>query len=315
MEKLDFKLLAVKKEIESVLSSLDSDIFDYKEAGYIPLGKAVRSRFSFMAGAAFGVEERRSASLAVCAEIVHNASLLHDDCVDEAVLRRGKPTLNSLMGVNKAILLGDLSMALAFQKAETLSCEISSQLAAAVKKMAEGALIEENCKWKIIDEAMYRKIVSGKTSALFRWIAVSSAFFSKERIFEKAARIAEDFGLAFQIIDDVIDLENCSQSGKDCFKDLLEGKFTMPAILAFQDKKFSASHMPDLQEFFSQPVKDIALAMRLASRIKEAGYTAAARKKAESLIEGLSEDIFSLPDRKAASDFYAFLSELCRRQR
>lgn len=313
--KSDIRLLKVKDEIEGALLSIDSDVFNYKENHYLPFGKAIRSRFSFLVGDSLGISEEKMLDLAFCSEIVHNASLLHDDCVDEAIVRRGRPTVNSTLGINKAILLGDLTMSMAFSRAERLSLEIASQLVSTVRKMAEGAMLEENCKWKMIDESTYKRIVSGKTSALFRWISVSAAFFQKERVFEKAKRIAENFGLAFQIIDDVIDIENCSDSGKECFKDILEGKITMPTILALSDEKFARLNKVELNEFLSQPIKDHALAMSIALKIRDCGYTMAARKKAETLIEDVREDVLSLPQRKPAIDFYGFMLELCRRNK
>ena len=121
--------------------------------------------------------------------------------------------------------------------------------------------------------------------------------------------------MAFQIVDDVIDIENCEDSGKDCFKDIMEGKFTMPAILAFKDDKFSSSFRKDIDEFISQPVKDNVLAMKLALMIKEGGYTLVARQMAESLIEGLRDEVLSLPCREKSVEFYGFILELCRRRK
>ncbi len=313
--KKDIRLLRVKDEIDKVLSSIEPDVFDYKKSQYLPLGKAIRSRFSFLMGDSLAVQEDKSLDLAFCSEIVHNASLLHDDCVDEAIVRRGKPTVNSTIGINRAILLGDLTMVIAFNRAERISSEVASQLVFTVRKMVEGAMLEENSKWKIIDEKTYKRIVSGKTSALFRWISVSSAFLQKERIFEKVVKISENFGLAFQIIDDIIDIENCSDSGKECFKDILEGKITMPTILALNDEKFADLNRSELNEFFSQPLKDHALAMKIALRIKDCGYTMSARKKAETLIESIREDVLSLPQRNHALELYGFMIGLCQRNR
>ncbi|MEW5950786.1 MAG: polyprenyl synthetase family protein [Elusimicrobia bacterium] len=307
-------IILVKSEIEKILSSLDKEIFDHKEKQYLSFGKGMRSKFAFLLGEAMGIPEEKSLALAVCAEIVHNASLLHDDCVDAALLRRGKPTLNSVLGVNKAILLGDLSMALAFKKAEELSCEISSQLVFSVRKMAEGALLEENFKNNIITREQYRKMVSGKTSALFRWISLSSAFFSKTPNFEAAAHIAENFGMMFQITDDVIDIENCGDSGKDCLKDLMEGKCSFPLIIALEDKKFSAKNEHNIKDFFSSELKDYAMAYNLAEEIKKGGFVSAARKEAEKITEEMKNYIFTMPNSKAASEFYAFAYGLCSRK-
>ncbi len=313
MEKAGEMILQVKSEIGKSFSFLGEEIISPKEADYLSLGKAVRSRFSFYIGKALDIPVEKSLTLAVCAEIVHNASLLHDDCIDEAVLRRGRPTANSALGINKAILIGDLAMAAAFKKAENLSCEISSQLVAAVGKMAESALLEENFKNKLINRTDYYRVVSGKTSALFRWMAVSSAFFVKEPFFEKTAAAAENFGLAFQITDDAIDIENCGESGKDCLKDLSEGKCSMPLIIALENENFRRENETMIRDFFSSPVKDLAAAADIAAKIREGGFCAKARKEAEKKVLDIKDLICDFPNREGINEFYGLAMSICSR--
>lgn len=294
----------MKSKIEELFSYLPQEILTKVELGYLSLGKAVRTRFSLSIGKALNVPVEKSIALAVCAEIVHNASLLHDDCIDEATLRRGRPTANSAIGFNKAILIGDLAMTVAFKKAQSLSLEISSQLVATVAKMSEAALLEENFKKKIINRQDYLKVVSGKTSALFRWIAISSAFFAKEPFFETAAAAAENFGLAFQITDDVIDIENCGESGKDCVKDLSQGKCSMPLILALEDENFRRENEKMIKDFFSSKVKDLAVLADITGKIKEGGFCAKARKEAEKKALELRNFICDFPNRDGINEFY-----------
>ncbi|PIS47425.1 MAG: hypothetical protein COT17_03505 [Elusimicrobia bacterium CG08_land_8_20_14_0_20_51_18] len=314
MEKLDGKLHSIKNEIEGVFSSIDPAVFDFKRNYFNPSGKAVRSRFTLLFSSALGLENKKAEELSICSELVHTSSLLHDDCIDGSSMRRGSPTINARFGVNTAILLGDLIMAVAFKRADSLSRDTSSELVAAVKKMAEGALLEENFKYKKISAGDYEKMVSLKTSALFRWSALSACYLSKNGLFAESSLIAEAFGLSFQITDDVIDLEEGADAGKERLKDITGGKITMPLLLALKDEKISAPLMEKLNAFLESGICDISAAHEMADLIRENGCLEKAREKAKALIEGVGKEILRLPEKNEAVNLYNYLYSLSRRK-
>lgn len=314
MEQLDLSLIRITKEIENTLKQIDAEVLNLKEFKYNFLGKAVRSRFALLFASSLNLEKDKAEKIAISSELTHNASLLHDDCIDNALKRRGQPTVNATLGINKAILIGDLIISIAFKYSQHLSCDISSNLVDAVRKMTEGALIEENSKYSIINMEHYKKMVSYKTSALFKWITFSATSLSSENCFEKSSRIAENFGLSFQIIDDILDLTDENNTGKDRFKDLSEGKITMPLLLSLEDKKISDIIKEKVNKFFTSNPSDYSIVCEIIEILKENRYIEKSRELAIKLIEDIREDSLSLPNRKEAINFYSYIHSIAERR-
>jgi len=311
--RIDCEIDNIKKQMGNFFWEIDPRIFDFKKNSFNFLGKAIRSRFSLLFSRAVGLELRKAERLAVYSELAHTASLLHDDCIDGSSLRRGMSSINAKFGINTAILLGDLIMGRVFQEVSSFSQDIAISLANTVTKMAEGALKEENSRYKIIGLDEYKKNVSLKTSSLFRWIALSISHLSGKKLFEESARISEAFGLSFQIVDDVLDIEEGVSSGKESLKDITEGKLTMPFILAMENKEIAESIEKEFNEMKKSEIADISGIYKLAEKIKKEGYLEKCRKMAGKSIENIKEDILKLPFKKEASEFYDYIYSLTLR--
>lgn len=314
MKSLDSRLHEIKKELEGLLLSLDPRVFNFSKNSFDLSGKAVRSRFTLLFSEALGLDPGKARGLAVCAELVHTASLLHDDCVDNSSLRRGRKTLNARFGANTAILLGDLMMTAALNRAGSVSADISSELVLAVKKMAEGALMEENFKFSVPKLEDYEAVVSRKTSALFRWSALSACYLSKSGLFEESSRIAEAFGLSFQITDDALDLEENPGAGKDTLKDITEGKITLPILIAVNGGKDSDVIGDKLLGFLKAGKRDFAAAAEIAGLVRESGSLEKAREKARKTVESVRKDVMAAPDKNAAAELYNYMYSLAERR-
>lgn len=308
---LDNSLARINREINSLLNGVDKAVYDRGGNSFNFMGKAVRSRFTLLLGDALGLERAAAERISAAAELTHTASLMHDDCIDRAALRRGLPTLNENMGVNTAILVGDLVVTLAFDYA----ADIAPGLVRAVRRMTEGALLEENLRYKKISTAQAQQILELKTGELFHWCALTACHAAKRpELLEVCGRIGRETGVIFQIIDDVLDFEGeAGQLGKDALKDITDGRTTLPLTLALNDTRFSAEIQKDLTAFKSGTNADPAPALRIARKIKENGFAAGAREAAAGKVRALEHEIARLPGREAAGAFRDYIFALASR--
>lgn len=302
-------MFKVKDDIISSFKSIEPKYFDLITNLNNPLGKGVRTRYTFYLSRLFDIDQTIAIKIASASELVHLASLLHDDCVDMALKRRDNETINSKYGINIAILAGDMVVSLGFKKARSVSCDLAISLVDFVEKMVEGALFEENLKYKIIGEKEYKEIVSLKTSSLFKWITYSLAFISGYNNFRIVENISESFGLSFQIIDDVLDIEDNNATGKDSFKDLIEGKITYPLIKAMDEDGLKEK----VKSFFNDR-EDLTPAFEIKRYLVENNYTEKSRNDAQKLVIDLKNDLLEFNKKDAAVDFFNFMYSLTNRR-
>lgn len=278
-------------------------------------GKLVRTRFTILLGDAIGLSREFSEKLAVCAELVHTASLLHDDCVDGSSLRRGRPTANERLGINRAILLGDLVVSKAFRFSGSVSREMTLDLIDTVQKMSEGALLEERFRHRKRTPAECMETLSMKTGELFRWCAVACCRAAgKPELMEDCGRIGIETGVCFQMIDDVLDFESDKAAyGKDVLKDITEGRLTLPVLMAMEDSSGGSETAKSLEELASSAFPDAGAAMKIAGAVKTGGFLEKVRSQALSKINGISHAIDSLPEKEPALKLKSYLSALTGR--
>lgn len=193
------------------------------------------------AAAALGDVDRWSDDVvrgAVAVELVHVGSLVHDDIMDHATKRRGVPTVNAIEGVDRAVLVGDFLLARAGVEAATISKEVAQVLAQAISDLCDGQtreLADAGNLDRTVDGVL--RAVRGKTAALLRCSCQIGALAARapEPAATALARFGEAFGMAFQIIDDVLDLVSTPDlMGKPVGNDLREGVYTLPVIFALQ---------------------------------------------------------------------------------
>lgn len=306
---LDESLARINREINSLLDGVDKAVYDHGRNDFNFMGKAVRSRFTLLLGDALGLERAAAERISAAAELVHTASLMHDDCIDRAALRRGLPTLNERLGLNTAILVGDLVVSFAFDYAANITPGAPGDLIRTVRRMTEGALLEENLRYKKIPAAEAERILRLKTGELFRWCALTAAYLAKKPdLYEACGTIGGETGVVFQIVDDVLDFEGeTGLTGKDALKDITEGRMTLPLILALNDAHFSGEVEKNLAALKAGVNRDLAPALRIAGIIKDNGFAARARELAAGKIRALGTEITRLPEREAAGAFKDYL--------
>ncbi|MDP2865852.1 MAG: polyprenyl synthetase family protein [Elusimicrobiota bacterium] len=309
---IENSLRTVNAYISAQLAAIDPEVFDFNKYPFSFMGKAARARFTLLTAAALGAEQAGAEKAAAAAELTHTASLLHDDCIDLARYRRGLPTLYDQLGVNSAILIGDIMFAMAIECAGRAAPDLQESLVQAVKRMAEGALIEENCRGRKIPAVAAEKIVTLKTGALFRWCALAACRLAgKPELLADCARLGEEAGAAFQIIDDVLDFEgDAGACGKETLKDIKEGKFTLPLILALNDAKAGPEAEKLLAAVKDGPEADLATALDLAELVRKGGFSGAARRIAAEKLTNLFLMVDKFPKTEEASALKDFLLAL-----
>jgi len=202
-------------------------------------GKRMRPLVTLLTARALGQDNDNIVKLATIIEFLHTATLLHDDVVDTSELRRGKATANANWGNAPSVLVGDFLYSRAFQMmVEIGSVEVMSVLANATNVIAEGEVFQlMNAKNPDITEQQYYQVIENKTAMLFVAAshgAASLANCSPAQL-EAAKAYGLQIGLAFQLVDDILDYTgDAATMGKNVGDDLAEGKPTLPLIYAMQ---------------------------------------------------------------------------------
>lgn len=202
-------------------------------------GKRVRPGLFLLTCALVEYTGEHKFPIASVCEYIHTASLLHDDVIDNSTLRRNKPTVNSVWGDETAVLAGDLIYSAACRlMVRTQSLELIDTFAECIRFMSESELFQLDLLWNIdTTEEQSKRVVAGKTGALFEASTMTPAFLQKcpNKIARALGEFGKNLGFAFQIADDCLDYEGSTEVvGKTLVADLFEGKVTLPVILAMQ---------------------------------------------------------------------------------
>ncbi|MEM6440514.1 MAG: polyprenyl synthetase family protein [Pseudomonadota bacterium] len=201
-------------------------------------GKRLRPILTLAAARLCGYQGDAHVKLAATVEFIHTATLLHDDVVDESAQRRGRPTANLLWDNKSSVLTGDYLFARAFQlMVETDSLRVLGILSNAAATIAEGEVMQlATANDLSTGEAAYLQMIHGKTAALFEAATEVGGVIAArpEPEIEALAAYGRALGMAFQIVDDLLDYGGASaQLGKNTGDDFREGKVTLPVLLAY----------------------------------------------------------------------------------
>jgi octaprenyl-diphosphate synthase len=225
----------IYQQLESDVALINQLAFYIIKSG----GKRLRPLLSVLASRAMGYQGDKHLKLAAIVEFIHTASLLHDDVVDESLLRRGRETANALFGNSASVLVGDFLYTRSFQMMTELdSLPVLKVLANTTNVLAEGEVLQlMNCNDPNTTEANYMRVIYCKTAKLFEAATLLAGVLAGSSEAEQAAlgEYGKFLGTAFQLTDDLLDYTASSDElGKNIGDDLAEGKPTLPLIFAME---------------------------------------------------------------------------------
>lgn len=243
-------LIAIRSLVQSDLDQVDKLIDEClrSEINLIPQlshhlidsgGKRLRPLLVLLSAHAFAYQGQAHFQLAAIIELIHTATLLHDDVVDASDLRRGKSTANALWGNAASILVGDYLYSRAFQMMVQIeNMDVLKTMAQATNTIAEGEILQLlNCKNPNTTEAEYMNVIRGKTGTLFATATQTGPLLchSDKKLINAMIHYGMHLGIAFQLVDDALDYSSSAEKlGKNQGDDLAEGKPTLPLLYALK---------------------------------------------------------------------------------
>jgi octaprenyl-diphosphate synthase len=288
-------------------------------------GKRIRPLGLLLAAACFGPVGPRARDLGAAAELVHMATLLHDDVIDDGDQRRGRPTSRRVWGNAVSVLAGDMLLVEALRLASGSSGDGSSatsaipqsgappayggsatwtELVATLGQLVDGEIIQLRGRLAVsLDEATYFEIVRGKTASLFEWALRAGARTggADSASIDALGRFGAGLGVAFQLVDDLLDYEgDAARTGKLLFADLAEGKVTLPLIFTASGGARGAIETLVARVREGDP----AAAHELAARVRESGACPRVRDMARAETSRVLAELAVVP-RCAASEALA----------
>ena len=254
---IDFNLIKnltaneAKAVDQLIIDELSSDVVLINQMGHYIVGnggKRLRPMLLLLAAKALGNVTENHLILAAVIEFIHTATLLHDDVVDESDLRRGKESANVVWGNAATVLVGDYLYSSAFEMmVRTGNMRVMEILSKTTTAIAEGEVLQLlNCNNPETTERKYLEVIARKTAILFSAATRLSAVIigASAEIEEGLAQYGQHLGIAFQLIDDVLDYKSSPEDlGKNLGDDLAEGKPTLPLIYAIQNGSIAEANI------------------------------------------------------------------------
>jgi octaprenyl-diphosphate synthase len=306
-DSVEEKLVLTEEKIKSKLASdveLVQKMTDYHiETG----GKRLRALLTLGAAKLCGYSKgSRDINLAACVELIHSATLMHDDVIDEGIVRRGKATLNKVWDNQSSVLIGDYLLSRCFEMmVEDGNLEVLKLLSSTSSKIAQGEVLQLQHKGEVdMLEETYLKIISAKTAELFAAATKVGAILSNVDVKEKKALefYVRNLGLTFQIADDTLDYNSeLKLFGKKIGQDFFEGKITLPIILLFQ--KLNPIEKKLLKEIFNKKLRIEEDFYKVISLIKKYKVIEECYQKAQHYINLASNSLTVFKDSKEKEIF------------
>lgn len=257
----------VNQRLAELLRKSDPPLNSYLEEAGKNRGKMLRPRLMIITSGFFGSPEARAVvNCAACCELLHLATLIHDDIIDEAGTRRGHQTLNNRFGNEIAVIVGDYALAIVFRAllAER-DFRIMDMVLSTSQQLGMGELQEilnRNNQKMTVEQ--YYSVIALKTAALFSLCGALGAYLggAGPREVELAGQYGHQLGTAFQIVDDLLDImADEAKTGKPSFNDLAEGRMTLPMIHALgRDGRRAGELIAAVQHNSSQSARAAILA-------------------------------------------------------
>lgn len=243
MDKLSEIRLPVEKELAEYTALFRSSLQHSNPVLQVALthlssrtGKMMRPVLLFLVARLYGKVTSEILHAAVSLELLHTASLVHDDIVDESDMRRGQSSVNALLNNKSAVLVGDYLLSTSLQHAAlTSNIRVVELISWLGQMLSDGELLQlANIERELISEDSYYEVIKKKTAALFAVCAQMGAYLAdaSDEMVEKSRLLGEYIGICFQLRDDIFDYYDSKEIGKPTGNDMKEGKLTLPVIYA-----------------------------------------------------------------------------------
>ena len=293
-------LQAVADRLKAQISAFERDIAVYAEYALTNQGKQLRPALVALSGGATGKVNDSHVLVAVIVEMVHLATLVHDDVMDEARLRRGRPTLAANWGYEISVLLGDCLFAHALKLAASFpTTEICRAVSAATNTVCSGEILQTQCRRNFeLSRAEYFKLLQMKTGELFALSCDLGAYLSGAGAVQRSAlrQYGLAVGTAYQVYDDCLDLFGSeAAAGKSLGTDVAKGKLTLPLLLALE--RCSASERTSMEAMVRdwKPRRFSAL----LGIVQEHGGLKDSQGAVHQYLRGAREKLATLPDTQS----------------
>jgi len=272
-----------------------TDIGEYLRGGG---GKRIRPALLLLAAKLFGYEGRGAIRLGAVVEIIHTATLVHDDIIDEAETRRGRPAANTQWGNSKCVLAGDWLYMQSFKIAvQERNFNVLDTLTELTQQMVEGELLQMEKLGLCISVSEHLDLIFRKTACLFSVCMRLGAILggASEEQQERLGDYGRNLGLAFQIVDDVLDLTASEEVlGKPVASDLREGKATLPVILALE--RCTPGEYAKIERVLREREFNGVTHPEILSILQNYGALDAAAERAQLYADAARKAICSFPD-------------------
>lgn len=269
-------MVEIDRIIEQFVLDLNSkEVLEYLLQ--IPAGKRLRSKLI----CEIAKDHNDRFLLSAIVELIHLASLLHDDVIDDTVLRRGVKTIGATDGSKTAIMIGDIFYSKAYYELSRFDSEVAKVVSNSVTKLSLGELLDVRLSERFnSDRSIYLEMIDLKTAALIEASCEAAALIcGKDRV--RYREFGKKLGIAFQVIDDLLDITQDEQVlGKPALNDLTEGKVTLPMIDLFHNG--NDDDRKRLCALFKQPIDPISVKW-LRERMEAVGALASSVEFAKSL--------------------------------
>ncbi|HEY3897278.1 MAG TPA: polyprenyl synthetase family protein [Chthoniobacter sp.] len=298
-ELINSQLYSVEERIRQQARAFDPAVEGYVTYAIESHGKRLRPALALLAGGATGNICPSHFDLAVILEMIHAATLVHDDILDGADKRRGQPTANAKWGTAISVLLGDCLFAHALKLSTSFpNGEIGRRIAHAASEVCSGEIIQTQRRFDLkLSVPDYYKIIEMKTAALFAAACELGAFINEAapEVIDALRIFGLQLGTAYQIYDDVIDLAGDeAQVGKTLGSDLRKGKLTLPVLHLLQISDEAERHR--LSEIILSGEENEILA--LANRAISAGAVKSAIATGRKLLREAEAQLQLVPENK-----------------
>jgi octaprenyl-diphosphate synthase len=294
------RLEAVQRELRRAIES-DFGLISEVNGHLLQMqGKMFRPTLLLLSEEACGTPDPRAETLAAVVELIHLATLVHDDSVDHSVLRRGMPTINALFSHQVSVIMGDYLYSRAVVELTRLGdIEPLRVLSRVTNEMTVGEMRQLMAHEPLaFTEEEYDLLIMAKTASLLSGACEVGALRAGQPEREALRRFGEYLGMAFQIVDDLLDYtEEEAVTGKPSGNDLREHKVTLPLIYALE--RFSAAARREVTALMATPEPTDAQISAVVGLVSEAGGLEYARQRAQRLAERADRELDALPPSRA----------------